>query len=191
MKTRIDLKTGVLSVIVLSAGVIRILMASDHSPLTNFTPVGAMALFGGCYFQNRLKAFFLPLLTLWLTDLLLNYFVYYHEWRWFYDGFLFTYSSFAFIVLIGTVIKKPNVKNVAFAGISAALLHWIITDFGVWMDGRTYPTSYTGFIVCYVAAIPYLENMVLANLIFCGFMFGVFELARIKYPILSLNNTRQ
>jgi len=188
-KKIINPRTGVLALMILSAGAWRLLISSGHSPLTNFTPVGAMALFGGCYFSDKWKAYFLPLLTLWLSDLLLSYFVYYHDWRLFYDGFLWAYGSFALMVLMGTFIKKANINNVILASISAALAHWIITDFGVWMGGHLYPKTTEGLITCYVAAIPYMKNMLIGNLVFSGIMFGIFELAQRKFPILSLSNS--
>jgi len=186
MKTLINPRTSVLIIMILSAGAWRLLFTSGHSPLGNFTPIGAMALFGGCYFADKWKAFLFPLFTLWLSDLLLSYFVYFHEWRWFYDGFYITYGSFALMVLIGRFIKKVNVKNIILTGVSAALLHWVITDFGVWLDGRLYPLSIEGFLACYVAALPYLQNMLIANLVFGGIMFGAFELAQRKFPMLAV-----
>ena len=190
MKTLINPRTGILAAMILSAGAWRLFITSGHSPLTNFTPIGAMALFGGYYFADRWKAFLVPILTLWLSDLFLSYFVYYHEWRWFYDGFVFTYGSFALMVMIGRFIKKVNIKNVILTGVLAALLHWIITDFGVWLDGRIYQMNFKGFVACYVAALPYLQNMLIANLVFGAIMFGVFELAQRKFPVLSLNNAQ-
>lgn len=188
MKKIINPRTGVLAAMILSAGVWRLLISSGHTPLTNFTPVGAMALFGGCYFEDKWKAFLLPILTLWLSDLFLNYFIYYHEWRWFYEGFLFTYGSFALMVVMGRLMKKVNVKNILSLSVSAALVHWIISDFGVWIDGRMYPMNSEGFISCYVAALPYLENMLIGNLVFGGIMFGIFELAQRKFTVLLISN---
>lgn len=188
-KKFINPRTGILATIIVLAGAWRLLISSGHSPLTNFTPVGAMALFGGCYFADRWKAFLVPLLTLWLSDLFLSYFIYFHEWKWFYDGFIFTYGSFAFMVLLGRFIKKVNIINVFAASVLAALLHWIITDFGVWLDGRMYPVTMQGFATCYIAALPYLLNMVIGNLVFGAVMFGGFELMQRKFPALSLNST--
>lgn len=187
MKTIINPRTGVLALMVVSAGAWRLLFTSGHSSLGNFTPIGAMALFGGCYFAEKWKAYLIPILTLWLSDLFLSYFVYYHKLVFFYDGFLITYGSFALMVMMGSFIRKVNIKNVVIAGVSAALLHWLITDFGVWMDGRLYPKTVEGLITCYVAAIPYVKNMLVANLLFSGVMFGVFEFAQKKYPQLQLS----
>ncbi|HET7818102.1 MAG TPA: DUF6580 family putative transport protein [Bacteroidia bacterium] len=187
-KILINPRTNILAIIILSAGIWRLCITSSHSSLTNFTPIGAMALFGGCYFADKWKAFVLPLLTLWLSDLLLSYFVYFHEWKWFYSGFYITYGAFMLIVLMGRFIKKVNVRNILVASILAALTHWLITDFGVWMDGRLYPKNMEGLITCYVAALPYVENMMIGNLVFGAIMFGSFELAQKKYPQLQLRN---
>ncbi len=175
MKKIINPRAGLLVLMILSAGAWRLLVSNGSTSLANFTPIGAMALFGGCYFAEKWKAFLVPIMTLWLSDLFLNYFVYYHEIRFFYDGFLWTYGSFALMVMMGTYIKKVNVKSVLFAGISAALLHWIISDFGVWMVGHLYPHTFQGLVTCYVFAIPYLTNMIIGNIAFGGIMFGAFE----------------
>ena len=189
MKKIINPRTGMLAAMILLAGAWRLLISSGHITLGNFTPIGAMALFGGCYFAEKWKAYLIPILALWLSDLFLSYFVYYHQLVFFYDGFLINYGSFILMVMMGTFIKKVNVKNVIIVSISAALAHWIITDFGVWMDGRLYPMTAQGLITCYVVAIPYLKNMLISNFVFGGIMFGVFELAQKKDPQLQLINS--
>ncbi len=188
MKLQFNPKNSFLIVMIVLAGMWRLLFTSGHSPLGNFTPIGAMALFGGCYFTDRIKSYLVPLLTLWLSDIFLNYIFYFHEWKLFYDGFLFTYGSFALMVLIGKFIKKVSVKNVIIAGVSAALLHWVITNFGVWVDRRMYPLTSEGLTACYIAGIPYLKNLLVGNLVFSGIMFGAFELMQKRYTVLSVQN---
>lgn len=182
---KIKPRTGLLILMIVSAGAWRLLVSGGHTPLGNFTPVGAIALFGGCYFADKRQAYLTTLLTLWISDVFLSYFVYFHEWRFVYDGFLITYGSFALMVWLGSWIRKVSVKNVLFAGIGAALTHWLITDFAVWMDGRLYPQTIQGLITCYAAAIPYMKNMLIGNLVFSAILFGLFELAQRKFPVLQ------
>jgi hypothetical protein len=92
------------------------------------------------------------------------------------------------MVVMGRFIKKVNIRNVILTGVSSALLHWIISDFGVWLDGRMYPMNSGGLVACYVAALPYLQNMLIGNLVFGAIMFGAFELAQKKYPQLQLSH---
>lgn len=191
MKKLINPRNGILTLMILLGGAWRLFISNGSSPLANFTPIGAMALFGGCYFADKGKAFIVPLLTLWVSDILLNYFVYFHEWKFFYDGFLWTYGSFALMVIIGTYIKKTTIKSVVLASVSAALTHYVISDFGVWLGGGLYPKNTQGFIACYVAAIPYLKNMLIGNLVFGGVLFGTFELLQNKFSLLQLNRSVQ
>ena len=62
----------------------------------NFTPIGAMALFGGAYFGRRALAFAAPLGALLLSDLILG----------FHAGMPFVYGSVALIVLLGWAIAN-------------------------------------------------------------------------------------
>jgi hypothetical protein len=188
-KKIINPRTSVLILMILSAGAWRLLVSSGYTPFSNFTPVGAMALFGGCYFSDKWKAYVLPLFTLWLSDVLLGYFVYFHEWHLFYSGFWWIYGSFILMVMMGTFMKKATVKTVLLAGISAALMHWIISDFGVWIGGHMYPKTIEGLIMCYAAAIPFMKNMLIGNLVFGAIMFGIFELAQRTFPILQVRKT--
>ncbi len=186
LKNTMNPRTLLLTAMILSASLWRLIFASSHTPLHDFTPIGAMALFGGCYFSDKWKAYLVPICTLWLTDLALNYFVYYHQLTFFYQGFIWTYGAFAVMVMVGTFIKKVNIGNVLLASLVTALLHYIITDFGTWIDGRMYPLTWEGFTACYVAAIPYFLRMLEANLVFGGLMFGAFELAKKKFPVLAV-----
>ena len=53
MKQQINPRPFVLAALIVAAGVFRLLTASGTlTPLTNFTPLGAMALFGGCYYAD-------------------------------------------------------------------------------------------------------------------------------------------
>ena len=145
------------------------------APLADFSPIGAMALFGGACFSDRIKAFAWPLLTLWVSDIFLNRFVFYGHWRLFYEGFYWTYGAFALMVIAGRFfITRITVSRVLLASVSAVLIHWIVTDFGVWLDGTMYPKTGAGFIECLVAAIPYERNLLAGNLVYGAVLFGSF-----------------
>src|SRR5215212_2602813 len=86
--------------------------------LSDFTPVGAMALFGGAYFSSK-KAYLFPLLTLWMSDIFLSRFVYGHEWKLFYGGFYWIYAAFILMVIAGKILLKTvTVKNILLAAIT-------------------------------------------------------------------------
>ena len=191
---KIEPRTIVLVLFIIIAASYRLLLA-DHAqlPITNFTPIGAMALFGGSYFYDRSKAFAFPLLSLWIGDIFLNRYWYFDEWVILYDGFGWVYGSFLGMVLIGRLIKKVSVKNVVLSAVSAALLHWLVSDFGVWLAGGTdvttglpYTRNIVGLLKCYYLAIPYMQNVLIGNLVYGALFFGVFELLQKRYPALKL-----
>ena len=43
-----------------------------------------------------------------------------------------------------------------------------------------------GLWLCYIAALPYLLNMILGNLVFCAVLFGGFALAERRFPTLRV-----
>jgi len=194
MKKFINYRTGLIALMIILAGFWRLAIATPSlTVLSNFTPVGAMALFGGYYYKSSWKGFVIPLVTLWVSDALIDYFFYYHHFVWFYDGFYWTYGAFAFMVVLGIFMRRVSIKNVILAGVAATFAHWIITDFGVWIThgldittGKSYTYDFAGFMKCLYLAIPFEKPMLLGNLAFGGIMFGIFEWAQRKYPALRL-----
>ena len=157
---------------------------SGFAFLSNFTPVGAMALFGGAYFTSK-KAYLFPILTLWLSDILLSRFVYNHEWQLFYSGFYWVYGAFALMVVAGNyLLKNVSVKNILASAIVITFIHWIIADLGVWLAGSMYPKTIGGFCACLTAAIPFERNFLSGTLLYSAIMFGSFEWMKSKYPLL-------
>jgi hypothetical protein len=199
MKTKINPRPIVLAAVILAAGMYRLFMASGTlSSLANFTPLGAMALFGGCYYNDKWKAYFVPLLTLWMTDILLNRYVFFHAWVFFYDGFFWVCASFALMVLIGSYIKRVSVTNVIIAAVAGALTHWLVSDFGVWLGGGTdittglpYTRDLQGFWKCLYLALPFMRNFLIGNLMFGAVLFGCFELMQRRFPVLQLQASHQ
>jgi len=164
--------TGIIALI-LFASFSRII---PHIP--NFTPIGAMALFGGAYLTNKSHAFLIPVLSLWFSDLIINNFIfsYYTDFIFFYPGFLWQYLSFVIITFIGYfILKKINYKNVFFTTIVSSLIFFLITNFGVWISGYMYPKNIDGLIMCYIAALPFYKGTILGFIFYSSFLFGAFE----------------
>lgn len=159
------------------------LVSYKYQVLSNFTPIGAIALFGGAYFTDKWKAYLVPLLALFASDILINY-LYTGKWVIYYSGSVWLYSCFALMVLIGTFIKKINVLNVTAASLAGVAVHWMIMDLP-WLYGTLYPHTLAGYGQSLIAAIPFEKNMVLGDLLFCTILFGGFELAKSKYSVLQ------
>src|SRR5882672_898263 len=161
-------RTTVLILMIGLAAAFRLLQSSNvYSILSNVTPVGAIALFGGCYFKDRWKAFLVPLVVLFISDMLLNRIYYFDHWTLFYSGAYWIYGSFAVIVMVGHFIGKVTVTHVAIAGVVAAFTHFAISDFGTWagggMDittGLPFAPDMNGLLKCYYLGLPFMRNMI-------------------------------
>jgi hypothetical protein len=149
----------------------------------NLTAVGAICLFGGAYFQRRWAAFAVPLTALLLSDIVLAATLY---------GFAsltqvwFSYVLFALTVQLGTALRqRVSFLGVTAAAVAASAMFFVLSNFQVWLFGyHTYPYTPAGLVACYVAAIPFAQNMLLGNLLYCGLLFGGWELLARGLPVL-------
>ena len=157
--------------------------------MPNFTPIGAIALFGGAYLKNKYHAFLIPIASLWLSDLILNNFIFtfYSDFTWFYPGFLWQYISFTLIIVLGYFfLKKINFKNVFITATSSSILFFIITNFGVWISGSMYTLDFQGLITCYVMALPFFKGTLLGFMCYSAFLFGILEFSKHKFEMLKI-----
>ena len=179
MKAKKNVRFGILVVMVVAAALTRLL---PHPP--NFTPIGAMALFGAAYFIRKPLAVIVPLLALWISDLLLNNIVY----GVYYDGFVWlgmpmVYAAFIIIAMIGFVLlRKIKLVNLLAASLIASVLFFLMTNFSAWQITPTYPKTMEGLLTAYIAGLPFFLNTLMGDLFFVGLLFGGFEWLKLKYP---------
>ena len=163
-------RVAALTAIILAAALSRLI---PHPP--NMTSVTAIALFGGAYFADRRLAFLVPLAALFLSDLALG----------FYHYMEIVYVSFALIVCIGLWLQKNrSALHIAGAALASSVLFFLLTNFGVWIEGSLYPMTLNGLIACYVAAIPFFRNTLLGDLLYTIVLFGGFALLERRFSTL-------
>jgi len=179
---KIDTRTVVLIALMLIVSLGRLVSYNFPYTLSNFTPLGAIALFGGAYFADKWKAYLTVFCTLFLSDILINY-LYTSKLMLWYSGAIWVYLPFLLMVFIGTFIKKVSFGNVALASLVAVLFHWLFTDLPFFY-GAQYPHTLGGYALSLAAAIPFERNMLLGDVVFGAILFGGFELAKKKYTIL-------
>ena len=137
--------------------------------LPNFTPITAIALFGGLYFTNKSMAYLVPMFIMVLSDLFLG----------FSTISIFVYAAFLLVSFIGTQTKKPSVFTILLGSLS----FFVITNFGVWL--LSYPKNWAGFIECYTLAIPFFRNSLLGDFFYSGLMILGFNFVQKRYLQLS------
>jgi hypothetical protein len=155
-----------LSALILSVIFFRLI---PHAP--NFTPLGAVALLGAGFYTRKFLAFLVPVLSLWLSDLILNntvYAAYSEGFQLFADYQIFTFASMILTAMLGfALFSKINVSRVLAGTVGATAIFFILTNFGAWMSyGGMYPKTLAGLGAAYVAGIPFVLNTLLSNVVF-------------------------
>lgn len=168
---------------------IALIVASRFLPhMPNFSPLGAIALFGGAHFEKRWQAFIVPLLSVFASDLVLNnviYAGYYDSFVFFYDGFYWQYGAYVLTVLLGMFyLRKIDPLRVIGVSFASAVLFFVVSNFGVWAGGTMYTMDAMGLFTCYVAAIPFFKGTLLGNVAYSAVLFGAFALVERRLPSL-------
>ncbi|MDH3977672.1 MAG: hypothetical protein OEU86_04100 [Gammaproteobacteria bacterium] len=134
------------------------------------TPVGALGLFAGSYCSPKI-AWLVPLIALAVGDLLgggYNIVVFVCVYIGFLAGPLFGYLLLR---------KKRNPARLIIAAFTAALIFFIVSNFGIWLAGM-YPPTLAGLVECYVNGLPYFRMALIGDLVYSGILFGAAELFR-------------
>ncbi|MCL6620192.1 MAG: hypothetical protein K6T33_10450 [Thermomonas hydrothermalis] len=170
-----------LSLLIVIAALSRLL---PHPP--NFSPVEAVALFGGAYFARRQWALLVPLTAMFLSDLALGLINGGLYWEYFSSaGFLLVYACIALTGVLGFGLRgKVSAGRVLGYSLAGAVLFFLVTNFGVWATGTLYPHTAAGLLAAYVAGIPFFQWTVLGTLFYAALLFGGFELLRRRVPAL-------
>ena len=148
----------------------------------NFTPIGAIALFAGTYIADRKQAFLLPMITLLISDILLQIV----NGSGFYRDMVFVYGSFALITAIGFILRgREQRQTIMVASLVSSILFFFITNFGTWVMYDMYPKNLQGLMTCYIAGIPFFKGTIMGDLFYNIILFGSFALAKWRFPVLA------
>ena len=167
--------------VILVAAFLRLL---PHWP--NFTPIAAMALFAGTYFDRKQYAFAIPIAAMFISDLVIGL----------HANMPAVYLSFTITVLIGMAIrKKINVGSVLLASFSSAVIFFLITNFASWVASPFYPQTAAGLAECYIAGLMFFSdttnglsffmNDLLGTTFFSAAFYGAFYLVQMRFPVLD------
>ena len=188
-------RVALIAGIVLSAAALRIV---PH-PM-NFTPIGALALFGGAYFSSKRAAVAVPLLSLVAGDIFAG----------FHRLMPYVYASFLVSVAIGFWLRDGGAgfslqglisartgsaslnsaprlsrSRLAVATVAGAIQFFLVSNFAMWVTATgTYPKTASGLAECYLAGIPLFWNTLAGDAFYVTLFFGVMALAENWLPSL-------
>ena len=139
-----------------------------HPP--NFAPITSIALFTGFHFVNKRLALFIPLICMFLTDLILGV----------HSLMPIIYLSFVLISMIGLKAKSLSLGTV----LSASFLFFIVSNLGVWYF--YYPLTWDGLSSCFILAIPFFVNALMGDLFYTSVLhFSFNKLKQFSYTFIK------
>jgi hypothetical protein len=133
-----------------------------HPP--NFTSLIALSFYVPAIFGTRYIS--IVVFSLILTDLIIG----------FHSTIMFTWGS---VILIGLMAKYFD-KSIIFrisGALTGAILFFILTNFGVWING-SYGYTLNGFLSCYILALPFFGYSLISTFIFSSIIEGFFRLIK-------------
>ncbi|MGE4170028.1 MAG: DUF6580 family putative transport protein [Candidatus Margulisiibacteriota bacterium] len=135
----------------------------------NFTPIGAMGLYAGLKTRQKSLAFGLPLIAMFLSDLVLGF----HSLQ------VLVYGCIALNVAAGLWLRA-HFSWVKCGGLVllCSTLFFMVTNFGVWVFSGMYPHTMSGLLSCFALAIPFFQNAVLGDFVYTGAFLGLDAIAR-------------
>jgi hypothetical protein len=139
-----------------------------HPP--NFAPITSIALFTGFHFVNKRLALFIPLICMFLTDLILGV----------HSLMPIIYLSFVLISMIGLKAKSLSLGTI----LSASSLFFIVSNLGVWYF--YYPLTWAGLSSCFILAIPFFINALMGDLFYTSVLqFSFNKLKQSSYSFIK------
>ncbi len=138
----------------------------------NFTPMFAVALFGGAMLPGRM-AYLIPLVAMFLSDLLMG-----NSVTWMTP---LIYGCFAVGAGLGQWLARSRTwARTGLAALAGSVLFYVVTNLAVWITpSGLYPHTLEGLIECYVMALPFFRNEIAGNFLWSATLFGLFDLAQL------------
>lgn len=161
MKAQILVKAQTHWVLIASIAVIALARLLPHPP--NFSPVVAVALFGGAALADRKLAFIVPMAAMFVADLFIG----------FHNTMVFVYLAMGLVVALGCVLanrRKP--LALVAAALAGSGVFFLISNTGMWWLSGSYEHSLNGLLMCFTAALPFFHNTLLATVFYSALLFG-------------------
>ena len=133
-----------------------------HLP-PNIAAVTGVTLLAGFALRNVWLALLVPVGAMALADLVLGW----------YPAVLATYAGMAAGVFIARgLLPRLTVLRLVATTFLASMAFFILSNFGTWAEGW-YGYSWEGLVACYVAAIPFWQNSLIADFASTALAFGL------------------
>lgn len=157
---------------------------------SGFSPVIAIALFAGFIIKQRDLSFILPLLALFVSDIVIH--VLYTQnlfpYAGFYGGQWKHYLILLVATLIGWMLKGRSNASLLAGSVIAPTVFFLMSNFMVWA-GTTeavYSKDFNGLMTCYAAGLPFYKNALIATLVFLPAILVLYNYMTRKKTVLTI-----
>lgn len=142
----------------------------------NVSAIGALGMFVGCMWSARI-GFLMALAAMALSDML-------GQWMGvpsmgvYNPALMITvYVAIGLSAVIGRGLQgRVGFVSVPAGAVAATVVFFLITNFAAWLDPQMpYARTPAGLIECYVAAIPFVKNTLIGNLLYTAVFFGSYS----------------
>lgn len=135
-----------------------------------------MALLAGACLPSGRAALAVPMAAMFASDLVLGL----------HDQMPGVYLSFPLTVGLGRLLRRHRrLGPVVLASVTASVLFFALSNFGVWATGSLYPLTPDGLVACYAAAVPFFRNTLLGDLVYSAALFGGLAILERAVPSLA------
>lgn len=155
----------------------------------NVAAIGALGMFVGCYWSARMGVL-MSLAAMALSDVL-GHFLQISSMGFYSTALMMTvYLSMGFSALIGKLLHQSNKAwdvpmwaGVPGGALLSTAVFFLVTNFASWLDPQMmYPSTLAGLLECYVAAVPFVQNTLIGNVLFSALFFGGYAIAVASVP---------
>jgi hypothetical protein len=170
-------KIGEISAVILLLSLSRLAIT-----IPNLEPIGAAALFGGALLSSKLLKYIIPLVALFIGDLIIALIAPSFSAHLFSPTFIAIYIAFMATVLVGQKLigQNPKMKNVLGGAVLSSIVFFLVTNFAVWIDPTfaLYPKNAAGLGACYIAGLPFYKMTLVSNVVLSAVVFGAYAYYR-------------
>ncbi|MEP6464976.1 MAG: DUF6580 family putative transport protein [Parafilimonas sp.] len=182
-----------LFILVAISTIVKIICAPQIN-LSGFTCVIAVALFAGIAIKDTKTAFIFPLLTLFISDCILQllHVLNVFPFAGFYSGQLINYGLFILLTLIAIGLRNYKTAGIVAGAFIGPTVFFLLSNFFVWkLQGVAmgYGKDVSGLMQAYTFGLPFYRNSVISTFIFLPafialynrIVYGKFSLMRVAY----------
>ena len=172
------------SILVVLAAILKV-TTFPHS----INPIIAISLFSGVVISDKKLAFALPLLAMFVSDIMLEVL---NIAPGFYGmGQIGNYASLLLVTVLGFSMKKINLIKVAGYSIASSILFFVLSNTNCFLfdNLNSYGTGLQGWANCLAAGIPFVKNSLFTDLSFSMILFGSYLFAAKTFARKTLVET--